>query len=147
MTESYSDLYHEESIALIRSLRTENARLRKQVNELELLKTSPALLWADNDRLRKENKRLRRNVSGKRKEYPAEVMPFGCHEGQPISEVPASYLRWVVGNVEEISEELQAVLVAELERRARGFDGPLAKPKRKESKRRTKLLREETGAT
>jgi hypothetical protein len=46
-------------------------------------------------------------------------MPFGRYKGQPLSEIPESYLLWVWHEAEASKPWLKAAVMAELERRER----------------------------
>lgn len=46
------------------------------------------------------------------------TMPFGKHKGSPLSAVPAEYLTWLAGKLDELRDPFRTALVAELARRA-----------------------------
>jgi hypothetical protein len=46
------------------------------------------------------------------------AMPFGKYKGTPLSAVPADYLTWLAGKLDELREPLRGALVTELARRA-----------------------------
>jgi hypothetical protein len=47
-------------------------------------------------------------------------MPFGKHQGQHVREVPTSYLRWVLREVETLDRWQRHAIEAELSRRGEG---------------------------
>jgi hypothetical protein len=50
------------------------------------------------------------------------TLPFGRHQGQPLTEVPSDYLRWVLAEVGTLSHRLRQAVSEELGRR--GGDPP-----------------------
>jgi hypothetical protein len=44
-------------------------------------------------------------------------LPFGRYQGQPLAEVPSSYLRWCLTEVATLSHRLRHALIEELDRR------------------------------
>ena len=49
--------------------------------------------------------------------YGWHTMPFGKHKNQPISQVPASYLTWILSSCETADEDLRFYIQQELEAR------------------------------
>lgn len=45
------------------------------------------------------------------------TMPFGCHKGKRLSQIPPAYLTWLVKTVQDLDPRLRAAAVEELERR------------------------------
>lgn len=56
-----------------------------------------------------------------------ETLPFGKHKGQPLADVPTSYLRWLLDAV-KLSTGLRAATVAELQARGVTLPAPPAPP-------------------
>jgi hypothetical protein len=106
-----ADAGTEELLAAVRSLRAEVERWKSQAGDVKdklarakARRPAPQTLRAelkaveeDNDRLREDNERLRSRLRAKRKKLPTDVMHFGRHQGERLSEVPTDYLRWAVG--------------------------------------------------
>jgi uncharacterized protein (DUF3820 family) len=54
-------------------------------------------------------------------------MPFGKHRGQPLRDIPTSYLRWLVGGV-KLSSGLRLAVAEELQRRGVEVGLPPSQP-------------------
>lgn len=50
-----------------------------------------------------------------------KTMPFGKHKGQPLAEVPTTYLRWLAG-LDDLREPLRSAVHAELDRREDDYE-------------------------
>jgi uncharacterized protein (DUF3820 family) len=53
------------------------------------------------------------------------TLPFGCHHGKPLADVPTGYLQWVIAET-KLSAGLAQAVADELQRR--GLDGTLPPP-------------------
>ena len=49
------------------------------------------------------------------------VMPFGRHKGTRLSALPSTYLKWCLGNLDELEPRLSAAIREEVDRRGVRF--------------------------
>ena len=49
-------------------------------------------------------------ADGSLKPYRVHVMPFGKHRGERLEDVPRDYIRWALGNMQDLDEDLRSSL-------------------------------------
>ena len=49
-------------------------------------------------------------AAGSLKPYRVHVMPFGKHRGARLEDVPRDYIRWALGNMQDLDEDLRSSL-------------------------------------
>jgi hypothetical protein len=61
------------------------------------------------------------------------AMPFGKYRGEPLSEIPADYLRWVLREVDALEPWLGEGIRAELQRREQRGRASSPPPRRQQA--------------
>ena len=49
-------------------------------------------------------------ATGSLKPYRVHIMPFGKHRGERLEDVPQDYIRWALGNMQDLDEDLRSSL-------------------------------------